>query len=226
MIISKIRAILVVIQMALTVTIVILLMYIFNSNNRRIRKAWASLQMKLLGIKLEVKGELDNDAQMLILNHQSVLDIMIFEYIHEKNLAWVAKKEIADLFWFGHILKAPDMIIVERESKSSLVKLLKDAKNKIADKRPIAIFPEGTRSCGKRMKKFRAGAKLIAEKNNLSVQPIVLINSRQILDSQNFTQNPGIVKVIYLPTVKAEKKTDWYSQVEEDMKNTLKKELA
>lgn len=226
MILSKIRAILVVIQMALTVTIVILLMYIFNSNNRRIRKAWASLQMKLLGIKLEVKGELDNDAQMLILNHQSVLDIMIFEYIHEKNLAWVAKKEIADLFWFGHILKAPDMIIVERESKSSLVKLLKDAKNKIADKRPIAIFPEGTRSCGKRMKKFRAGAKLIAEKNNLSVQPIVLINSRQILDSQNFTQNPGIVKVIYLPTVKAEKKTDWYSQVEEDMKNTLKKELA
>ncbi|MEA3352791.1 MAG: lysophospholipid acyltransferase family protein [Campylobacterota bacterium] len=226
MILSKIRALLVVIQMAVTVSIVIILMYIFKSNNKAIRKVWASIQMKLLGIELEIKGEPDNEAQMLVLNHQSVLDIMIFEYIHQKNIAWVAKKEIADLFWFGHILKAPDMIIVERESKSSLIKLLKDSKNKIADKRPIAIFPEGTRSCGKRMKKFKAGAKFIAEKYNLTVQPIVLINSRQILDSQNFTQNPGIVKVIYLPSVKADKKTDWYKQIEEDMRSTLKKELV
>jgi len=222
---SKIRAIFTISQMILTVTITIILMYLFNKQNRKIRQVWASLQLKLLGIQLEVVGEIDNDADMYIMNHQSVMDIILFEYLLARNTAWVAKKEIANIPWFGRILKAPDMIIVERESKSALIKLLKDSKEKLSQNRPIAIFPEGTRTDGKRLRKFKVGAKMIANKYQLKVQSFVIINSLEILDSKKLTQTPGKVKIICLPTVQADKKTTWYDDVENNMREVLQKEL-
>ena len=225
MILSKIRAIFTIIQMAITITITIILMYAFNSKNRSIRKVWGALQMKLLGIDLEIKGAEDPNATMQVMNHQSVLDIVIFEYLHSKDIAWVAKKEIADIPWFGHILKAPKMIIIERESKSSLIKLIKESKEKLDEGRPLAIFPEGTRTDGQKLRKFKAGAQIIAEKNNLTVQPVIIIGTRHILDSQNILQNSGTVKIIYLPSVQAVRKTDWYSKMEEDMAKVLEEEL-
>ena len=225
MIINKIRAIFTIIQMAITVTVTIIFMYIFNKQNRIVRKIWGSIQMKLLGITFNIKGEYDENAMMQVMNHQSVLDIVIFEYLHKKNIAWVAKKEIADIPWFGHILKAPDMIIIERESKSSLIKLMKETKKRLDSNRPIAIFPEGTRTDGKKLRKFKAGAKMIAEKYNLMVQPVVIVGTRDILDSQNLSQKSGVVELVYLPAVKAERKTDWYEKMQEDMARVLKKEL-
>ncbi len=225
MIISKLRALFTLIQLIITVSCTIILIYIFKKQNRNIRRVWSSLQIKLMGITIEAKGEPDPNAQILIINHQSILDIIVLEQLHPNNLAWVAKKEIANIPWFGHILKAPDMIIVERESKSSLVKLIKDTKSKLDQNRTIAIFPEGTRTDGKKLKKFKAGARIISEKYNLDVQPIVIIGSRDIFDSQNFLQNSGKVKIIYLPMVKAERKTQWYEDLEKDMGDILKKEL-
>jgi 1-acyl-sn-glycerol-3-phosphate acyltransferase len=222
---SKIRAIFTIAQMVITVTLTIIFMYIFNKQNRKVRQIWASFQIKLLGIKIELVGEIDNNADMYIMNHQSVMDIILFEYLSARNTAWVAKKEIADIPWFGRILKAPDMIIVERESKSALVKLLKDTKDKLSDNRPIAIFPEGTRTDGKRLRKFKVGAKMMANKYKLKVQPFIIVGSLEILDSKKLTQTPGTVKIICLPTVQAQKNTTWYEDTEELMKTTLEKEL-
>jgi len=222
---GKIRALFTIIQMVITVTITIILMYIFKKQNRKIRIAWASMQMKLLGIKLEIQGSIDESADMYMMNHQSVMDIILFEYLFARNTAWVAKKEIADIPWFGRILKAPDMIIVERESKSALVKLLKDTKEKLAQNRPIAIFPEGTRTDGKRLRKFKVGAKMMANKYKLKVQPLVIIGSLEILDSKKLTQTPGTVKIICLPTVQAQKGSTWYEDTEVLMAETLAKEL-
>jgi len=183
------------------------------------------MQMKFIGVEIIVKGELNPDAQMLLMNHQSILDIMVMESLHPKDLAWVAKQEIAKIPWFGHILKAPNMIIVERESKTSLVKLLKDAKDRISQKRPIAIFPEGTRTDGKRLRKFKVGAKMIANKNTLLVQPVVIVGTKEVFDSQQISLKSGKVKVIFLPAIQAQRKTTWYEQTEESMAQTLIKEV-
>jgi 1-acyl-sn-glycerol-3-phosphate acyltransferase len=223
MILSRLRALFTVVQFVITVSIVIICMYIFREKNYIFRHYWARMQLKLLGVKLEIKGELDPNVDMLMMNHQSILDIVIFEALCNRNLAWVAKKEIKDIPWFGRILSAPKMIIVERESKTSLVKLLRDVKDRVNNGRPIAIFPEGTRSDGKKLRKFKIGAKMIAEKHSMKVQPIIMVGTREVFDSQNFTQKSGTVKIVYLPSVEAKKKTDWYEQTEVLMKETLTK---
>ncbi len=66
----------------------------------------------------------------------------------------------------GNLLKLPEMISVDRENKSGLVKLLKDAK-RVKESKPhsvMAIFPEGTRNPNQKLRKFKSGTKLLAEK--------------------------------------------------------------
>lgn len=223
---SKLRGILILIQFVFTVSITIICMYLFQKSNRNVRQIWANLQLKLMGANIISQGVYDDSADMLIFNHQSMMDIILFEAIASRDIVWVAKKEIGDLPWFGHILKAPKMIMVERESKKSLIQLLKDAKERLEEKRQLCIFPEGTRTNGKHLRKFKAGAKIIAEKYNLRVQPIVIIGSIDVFDSKKAIQKSGDIRIIYLPTIEANKVTTWYEDTEKEMGEILKNTLG
>jgi 1-acyl-sn-glycerol-3-phosphate acyltransferase len=221
---ARIRGIILFIQFSITVAITVVLMYIFKNHTHKVIKVWMSFQMFVLGIKLETHGKIDESCDMILLNHQSLLDIIVMEYIHSRDLAWVAKKEITDLFFFGHIIKAPRMISIDRENKAGIINLLKEAKDRLDKGRPIAMFPEGTRSNGKSMLSFKPGAKILANKLNLRVQPIVLFNTRNIVDSKKMLATPGIVKVVYLEPIQADKNTDWFEKTEENMKEAFNKE--
>ena len=223
---ARIRGIILLIQFSITVAITVVLMYVFRNHTHKVIKVWMSFQMFVLGIKLETEGNLDESCDMVLMNHQSLLDIIVMEYIHSRDLAWVAKKEITDLFFFGHIIKAPRMISIDRENKAGIINLLKEAKDRLDKGRPIAMFPEGTRSDGKSMLSFKPGAKMVANKYNLKVQPVVLFNTRNIVDSKKLLANPGIVKVVYLEPVQADKNTDWFEQTEQKMKEVFNKECG
>lgn len=221
---ARIRGIILLIQFSITVAITVVLMYTFRNHTHKVIKAWMSFQMFVLGIKLETEGKLDESCDMLLMNHQSLLDIIVIEYIHSRDLAWVAKKEISDLFFFGHIIKAPRMISIDRENKAGIITLLKETKDRLDKGRPIAMFPEGTRSDGKSMGSFKPGAKMVANKHNLKVQPIILFNTRNIVDSKTLKASPGVVKVIYLDPIQASKDTTWFEDTETKMKEVFNKE--
>ena len=222
---SRIRGFIVLIQFSITVAIVVCLMYAFRNHTHKIIKMWMSLQMFFLGIKLKEVGKMDESCDMVIMNHQSLLDIIVIEYIHNRNLAWVGKKEISDMFFFGHIMKAPQMISIDREDKKGIITLLKEAKDRVSKGRPIAMFPEGTRNDGRSMFEFKPGAQMVANKLGLKVQPLIILNTKKILDSKKLIQTPGEVTVIYLDPVQADRKTDWFKQTEQKMNEVLAKEV-
>ena len=221
---ARIRGIILLIQFSITVAITVVLMYIFKNHTHKVIKVWMTFQMYVLGIKLQTEGKLDESCDMLLINHQSLLDIIVMEYIHSRDLAWVAKKEITDLFFFGHIIKAPKMISIDRENKAGIIHLLKEAKDRLDKGRPIAMFPEGTRSDGKSMSSFKPGAKMVANKYNLRVQPVVLFNTRNIVDSKRLLATPGVVKVVYLEPIQADKNTAWFEETEKKMNEAFNKE--
>jgi 1-acyl-sn-glycerol-3-phosphate acyltransferase len=200
-------------------------LYIFRSKNKIIRATWSKYILKLLFIDVKVEGVKDETSDMFILNHQSLLDIIVFESVTNRDIAWIAKKEIAEVPIYGHMLKAPNMITVDRENKAGLLKLLKDVKEKFNQNRPIVIFPEGTRGDGKTLKKFKAGSKLIAQKNGFKVQPVLLLNTRERLDSFSMTGSKGLVKVIYMDTISDFSDKKWFDNLYIDMQQKLTEEL-
>lgn len=226
LIFQKIKASLILIQMVITVTFTIVMMKLFNEHHWYFRKKWARLQGFFMGYTLTIKGQASSDAKLVLVNHQSLLDIILLEGHYHDNLAWVAKKEIQQMKFFGRILTLPKMIVIDREDRrKSLVKLFKDVKDRLADQRVIAMFPEGTRGDGKKLLPFKSGAKLIAEKLQLKVQPVVVVNTRAIVDSQNFVANKGEVVVVYLDEIDPTKDNEWFDKLHQTMQATIDKEL-
>ena len=175
----------------------------------------------------DVKGEEDPNTQMFLLNHQSDLDIALMETITSRDLAWVAKKELFDLPFFGLALKLPNDIAVERESKTSLIKLLRDAARVLQDNRVITMFPEGTRSSRGKMLPFKSGAKMVADKYKLRVQPVVMIETAKHYNIKKFYYKPGRIKVIYLDSFIADKSDkEWLNKLREKMQKVYDSELS
>lgn len=178
-------------------------------------------------VPVNVKGNPDPDAQMFLLNHQSEMDIGIMETISSKDLAWVAKKELFKVPFFSLVLRLPKDIALERESKTALVKLLKDCKDRLDHGRVITIFPEGTRTETGKMKPFKAGAKMVADKYSLKVQPIVLIATGWHFSNKRRDFRPGTVTAIYLDSFIADKSNpNWLTELHTHMQKVYDDELA
>ncbi len=176
---------------------------------------------------IEVKGEIDPNAQMFLLNHESDLDIGVLESITTHDLAWVAKKELFDVPFFGLLLKLPKDIAVERENKTSLIKLLRDSKDRLDNGRAITIFPEGTRSHSGVMRKFKPGAKMIADKNRLCVQPMVLINTSRYYNIKKKHYAAGTIKVIALESFIADRSDkEWLNNLRDTMQKVYDDEIV
>lgn len=210
---------------ALSLSIMILTFYLLPRPYSRKLSAWLIKIFTFFSI--EIKGKEDPQAQIFLMNHQSDLDIAVMEIASKRDMAWVAKKELFDMPFFGLALKLPKDISVERESKTSLVKLLKDAKEVLKTNRAIAMFPEGTRSSREQMLPFKSGAKLLADANSLIVQPVVLMETAKHYNTKKFLYKPGKIKVIFLDSFIADKNdSEWLNNLREKMQKVYNDELA
>jgi len=172
-------------------------------------------------------GTEDPKTQMFLVNHQSDLDIGVMELLSKRDLAWVAKKELFDIPFFGLTLRLPNDIPIERESKSSLVKLFKASKERLDEGRVITIFPEGTRSSTGKMLPFKPGAKLVADKYALRVQPIVLIATASCYNIKKYYYRPRKIKAIFLDSFIADKEDrEWMNNLRITMQKVYDDELA
>ncbi|KIM06751.1 MAG: acyl-phosphate glycerol 3-phosphate acyltransferase [Sulfurovum sp. PC08-66] len=206
-----------------TAVLMIPLIMLFQNYRSLIRHKLNILMLYLLGGKVVKEGQIDRDAQIYIMNHQGIVDIIALEATHNIDMSWVAKKELFDAPWFGKVLKYSDMISINRNDKRGLLKLLKDVKQRLYhQKRPIAIFPEGTRSNKQHLLPFKAGAKLLAESLRLRVQPIVITGSKKLLNEHNKEANSSTVHFKYLPTIDvASSDEQWYENAKIDMQREI-----
>jgi len=203
------------------------LLYFFPKKKSQILHYGNKAMIALLFTKITTVGNPDDKAQLYLINHQGIVDIITLESLLNKNLNWVAKKELFEVPWFGLLLKNSEMISVDREDRRGLIKLLKDVKHSVEElHRPVAIFPEGTRAKGQKLLQFKLGAKFIAEKYHMTVQPVVIIGSKSVVNEHEKTSNGGDLKVIYLPSIGvANAPNDWYDQLRIEMQKVIDQEL-
>ncbi len=182
----------------------------------------------LIGGKLSQVGNMDSQADILILNHQGVVDIIGLEALQTNHVRWIAKKELFEIPYIGNLLRLGEMIPIDREDKRSLPKLMKEIKYSIDTlNRQVAIFPEGTRAKGQKLLTFKAGTKMIAEKLNLKVQPVVITGSKMLFDEGKKIGHSSVIKYHFLPTIDAANAPDeWYSDVAKQMQEIIDDELS
>lgn len=210
------------------------LIYVISLFNRsqvgKFRGIWCRFQLGAVGIKLESIGTPSKDTQLYLMNHRSWLDIFASEAIitQEKELeninpCWIGKTELMKNPVVKPFMKMYKMIAVDRENRKGLVKLLRDVVPPIKEKRPLMIFPEGTRNKGDGLLNFKKGAKIISDKNSLKVQPVVYINTDYCFDTRKVKiRTDRTVKAIFLDPVDISNET-WFEELRENMLKTYNK---
>lgn len=206
-------------------SITAILMKINPNNNLKYRKWAAKKSIPSFISEVEIEGEIDEEVKLFVSNHQNMVDIPIIEYITPNlDLSWIAKKELGDIFLFGNLLTKSGAILIQREDKKSLIELIKSAKERLDNNQKLVIFPEGTRNKNPRkLLPFKAGTKILAEKYNLKIQPILLLGIDEIVTFNPFNIKKGKLKVVILPSFYPERKTDWYKRLYKDMQEVVDK---
>lgn len=227
MIYKRIKALYFWIFFILSVTFVVFCFSFTKSQNTlwKIRKIWAKFQRYTIFYKQEVIGTFNPKAQMILMNHQSALDIIALEELYPKNLCWIAKKELGEIPFFKIAMKKPKLLCIDRKNPRDLVRILKEAKERLKENRVLAIFPEGTRSKSDKLLKFQRGAKILSDKLNLKIQPILLVDSAKILDTKNFSAKSGTLKIICMDLVDTSDEK-WLENTRKKMQELLDKERA
>jgi len=208
--------------------IMVPLMFIFPKKYSIILHFWNKVIILLIGGKIVIHGKANKEADMYVINHQGIIDIVSMEAAQNIDLRWVAKKQLFDAPWFGYVLKLPDMIEVDRENKTGLVKLLRDIKETTSNRdkhRIVTIFPEGTRTNKQALLNFKGGTKIVAEKLQLTIQPIVITNSKKLLNEHNKTAHNATVHITYLDSISVSKENkEWYNELRDTMQIYIDKE--
>ncbi len=207
--------------------IMVPLMMLFRDKTNMILHKYNAIILKLLGGKIETTGVRDNSVDMFAMNHQGIIDIIAMEAAELSNIRWIAKKELFNAPWFGYLLKLPNMVCVDRENRAGLIKLLKDAKEtKEAEQhRILAIFPEGTRTDKQALLPFKGGTRIIAEKLQLRIQPVIITNSKLLLNEHIKTAHSATVHITYLEPFTVDKSDkEWYAKLEKMMQEHIDNE--
>lgn len=211
-----------------TAILMIPTLMIFNKHKSTIVHHINRLTLFMMGGKLAQEGTMDTSADMYVMNHQGIVDIVAMEALQSNHLRWVAKKELFDALWFGNLLRHGEMISLDRSNKAGLIKLIKDVKeSKEVLHRPVAIFPEGTRAKEQPLLSFKLGTKMIANKLGLKVQPVIITGSKWVLNEHEKTGHSGTVHYKFLPTIdvsKADK--DWFETLHDDMQKAIDDEYT
>ncbi len=171
-------------------------------------KPWAAISMLLArifcGIKYEIRGKENILATPAIYasKHQSAWDTIIFLILFPK-VAYVLKKELLRLPFWGWYLWRMKMIAIDRSAgASSLKQLIRDSKTALAENRPIVIFPEGTRTKPGVSPDYQAGITAMYSSLNTPIIPVAL-NSGIYWGKNAFFKKPGKIIIEFLPTIPA-----------------------
>lgn len=198
--------------------IVVGAMLIYLSRNNREKMDECRIQisrsiLKSVGLSYTLKGELERDTDLIIANHQSMMDIFLLESFVGPEIRFVGRKGIMDSWPVGLVTDIIGHITIDRNDRRSGVKLLKAVREKRGNK--VVIFPEGTRSFNGEIKAFEPGAKIVAEKLGLKVQPVVIKDVREYYNEGTKHSRKGAVHIEILPPVDV--KEGWLEQSREEM---------
>jgi 1-acyl-sn-glycerol-3-phosphate acyltransferase len=129
----------------------------------------------LFGIRIRVQGEPPAGPALLLANHTSWLDIVIFSAL--APLSFIAKSEVGAWPFFGTLARLQRTVFVTRARRSETGQARDAIAERLAEGDVLVLFPEGTSDDGNSVLPFKSallGAADIAlhQGRKVTVQPV------------------------------------------------------
>ncbi len=189
---------------------------------------WASFCLKtILSVKIEVLGRenINLDKNFFIASsHQSMFETFYLQTIFNSPV-FILKKELILIPIFGWYLKKIGSISIKRSkiTKDNL-SFFDDIKKILSNsKRPLIIFPQGTRVRPEERPSFKKGVSRIYEELKISCQPVA-INSGHVWPKKGFKVPNKKITISILPLINyGMEKSQFINNLERQIYNELDK---
>lgn len=188
-------------------TLVILLLRVCGASPARrwaVARAWLSLSVQaarwFCGIRYRVQGmenlpTQDADGAVLLVKHQSTYETFLMPAIMPRPLAYVFKKELLQIPFFGWSIGSLEMIHIDRSQRArAFLKVVEQGKRLLQKGVWVIMFPEGTRVPRGQVGTYQSGAARLAIMNGAAVVPIAVTSAR-CWPRESFIRRPGTVEV-------------------------------
>jgi 1-acyl-sn-glycerol-3-phosphate acyltransferase len=157
-------------------------------------RRWARAIVRATGVTLTIEGaeHLRADIpQVLVSNHRSAFDIVALAALVPGRFAFVGKKELDSIPFFGRAWIAAGHISIDRANRQTAVATLQETGRRIRKEHAtVIIFPEGTRSRTRELLPFKKGAFALALEADVAVLPTVLDGSERVVQNGRIRATP------------------------------------
>ena len=154
----------------------------------------------ILGIRNRVTG-MENlptgqtSAAVLLLKHQSTWETLCMPALMPHPLAYVFKKELLYVPFFGWSMARMDMIHIDRkDGRRAFSKVVEQGKRLMAQGTWVIMFPEGTRIPRGQQGVYKSGGARLAIQTGAPVIPIA-VTSAKCWPRKAFIKTPGVVDI-------------------------------
>ncbi len=172
----------------------------------RFGTAWSALMLKLLewcvGLGYEVRGRENLPAGPVIvaMKHQSAWDTLAAPVIFDRPVI-VLKRELGWIPFYGWYALKAGMIPIDRGGGASALRsMVARSAKAVAERRPIVVFPEGTRTAVGAPPAYQPGIFALYRQLGLPLVPVA-VNSGLYWGRRQFTKRPGRIVVEILPPI-------------------------
>ena len=220
---NAIRALVQMLWMVVTVVpwaIAVLIFSLFGSSTQVywLCAGWLRLAVTggtvILGIQNRVTGmenlpSTDLGSCVLLVKHQSTWETFSMVTLMPHPLAFVFKKELLYVPFFGWAMSRMDMIHIDRSQRAQAVhKVVEQGKRLMAQGVWVILFPEGTRIARGQKGVYKSGGSRLAIETGAPVIPVA-VTSAKCWPRKAFIKKPGIVDIsIGKPIPSAGRKPD------------------
>ncbi len=156
----------------------------------------------IVGIRSQVDGAENIPAGPLIFasKHQSNWDVYAILPFCDGKPAFIAKRELMDIPFFGWAARSIHTISVDRRlGAEAIPRMLDDARAAIATGCRIIIFPEGTRKAPLAPPDYRQGIVRLYEALGVPVVPVALNSG--LYWGRHAMMWPGMARARFLPAI-------------------------
>lgn len=165
----------------------------------------------ICGVKHRVSG-LDNvpgaaeckSAVLLVSKHQSTWETFAYPTVMPHPLAYVFKRELLYVPFFGWAMARLDMIHIDRSRRAEAwAKLEKQGRRIMKQGGWLVMFPEGTRAPRGGQGVYRSGAARLAIAAGTPIVPIA-VNSANCWPRRSWLLRPGTIDIVIGPPIAVE----------------------
>ncbi len=154
----------------------------------------------ICGIRLEVTGmeNLPPGGSIIAAKHQSAFDTMVWLML-VPNSVYIAKEELLQIPGWGWLARHCGQLSVDRAGGATAMRtLVRETKARLAEGRPVVIFPEGTRTAPGQRVPYQPGVAAMATASGAPVVPVAT-DSGCRWGRRAFRKTPGVIHISILP---------------------------